>query len=64
MRIVVDRNKCSSIGMCEAVAPDIFEIGADGALTILVDEPGEDRRADLEMACTDCPTQALSIEDS
>jgi len=64
MRIVIDRNKCSSIGMCEAVAPDIFEIGADGALTILVDEPGEDRRADLETACTDCPTQALSIEDS
>ena len=64
MRIAVDRNKCSSIGMCESVAPDIFEIGAAGALTILVDEPGEDRRADLETACTDCPTQALSIEDS
>ncbi len=64
MRIVVDRSRCSSIGMCEAVAPDIFEVGADGALTILVDNPGEDRRADVETACMDCPTQALSIADS
>ena len=37
VKIVVDRTKCSSIGLCEATAPDIFEIGADGALTILMD---------------------------
>ena len=63
MRIVVDRTKCSSIGLCEAVAPDIFEIGAGGSLEILVDAIGEDRRRDLEEACENCPTQALSIED-
>lgn len=63
MRIVVDRTKCSSIGLCEATAPDIFEIGADGALTILMDEIPADRRADLESACENCPTQALSIEE-
>lgn len=63
MRIVVDKTRCSSIGMCEATAPDVFEIGADGALTILEEHPPEDRRADMEQACVDCPTQALSIED-
>jgi ferredoxin len=63
MRIIVDRSRCSSIGMCEAVAPDIFEIGADGALTILREHPGDDRRAEMEQACMDCPTQALSIRD-
>jgi ferredoxin len=63
MRIVVDRTKCSSIGLCEATAPDIFEIGADGALSILMDEIPADRRADLESACENCPTQALSIEE-
>lgn len=63
MRIVVDRTKCSSIGLCEATAPDIFEIGPDGALTILMDEVPESRRVDLEQACENCPTQALSIED-
>ncbi|MCB1265801.1 MAG: ferredoxin [Mycobacterium sp.] len=63
MRIVVDRTKCSSIGLCEATAPDIFEIGADGALNILMDDIPEDRRTDLESACENCPTQALSIEE-
>ena len=38
-------------------------IGADGSLTILIDVISEDRRTDLEQACENCPTQALSIED-
>ena len=63
MRVVVDRSKCSSIGLCEATAADIFEIGPDGALHILIDDIPENRRTDLEQACENCPTQALSIED-
>ena len=62
MRIIVDKSKCSSIGLWEATAADIFEIGADGALHILIEDTGEDRRGDLEQACENCPTQALSIE--
>lgn len=62
MRIVVDRTKCSSIGLCEATAPDIFEIGPDGMLNIPSDDIPENRRTDLEQACENCPTQALSIE--
>ncbi len=62
MKVVVDRSKCSSIGLCEATASDIFEIGPDGSLHILMDEVPEDRRIDLEQACENCPTQALSIE--
>lgn len=63
MKVIVDRSKCSSIGLCEATASDIFEIGADGGLHILMDDVPEGRRIDLEQACENCPTQALSIED-
>jgi ferredoxin len=49
--------------LCEATAPDIFQIGADGALEILIDDIPADRRIDLEQACENCPTQALSIQD-
>jgi ferredoxin len=63
MKIVVDRTKCSSIGLCEATAPDIFEKGPDGALTLLMDDITADRRTDLEQACENCPTQALTIEE-
>ena len=64
MRVVVDRTKCSSIGLCEATAPDIFEIGPDGVMNILIEDISADRRADLEQACENCPTQALSIVEN
>ena len=63
MKVIVDRSKCSSIGLCEAVAPDIFAIGPDGALHILIEDISSDRRREVEQACENCPTQALSIED-
>ena len=63
MKIVVDRTKCSSIGLCEAAVPDIFEIGPDAVLQILEDEIPADRREELEQACENCPTQALSIQE-
>jgi ferredoxin len=63
VRIVLDENKCSSLGMCESVAPDFFEVGDDGALTLLNPTPPEDKRALMEEAVAACPTSALSIED-
>ena len=39
MRIVLDENKCSSLGMCESVAPNFFEVGDDGALNLLNPTP-------------------------
>ena len=63
MRIVLDENKCSSLGMCESVAPDFFEVGDDGALDLLNPTPPEDQRALMEEAVAACPTSALSIEE-
>lgn len=62
MKIVLDENKCSSLGMCESVAPEVFEVGDDGALTVLNTTPPEDQRARMEDAVAACPTAALSIE--
>jgi ferredoxin len=63
VRIVLDENKCSSLGMCESVAPDFFEVGDDGALDLLNPTPPEDQRALMEEAVAACPTSALSIEE-
>jgi ferredoxin len=61
MRIVVDREKCSGLGMCEVEADDLFEVQDDGSLVILNESPGEDRREAAEAAVEACPTEALSI---
>lgn len=63
MRIVVDHNKCTGLGMCEAEAPDLFEVQDDGSLVILNEKPDEDARAEAEAAVESCPTEALSIVD-
>lgn len=63
MRVVLDPTKCSSIGMCESVAPDVFEVGDDGALTLLEPEQPEERRALMQDAVASCPTGALSLVD-
>ena len=62
MKIVLDENRCSSLGMCEATAPEFFEVGNDGALHILNTTPGECHRALIEHAVDACPTGALSLE--
>ncbi|HEY1973642.1 MAG TPA: ferredoxin [Pseudonocardia sp.] len=61
MRVVVDRDKCTGLGMCEAEAPDLFELQDDGSLVILNDQPSDTQRAEAEAAVDACPTEALSI---
>ena len=63
MKIVLDETRCSSLGMCESVAPDFFEVGDDGELALLDVSPPDDKRALIEEAVAACPTSALSIED-
>jgi ferredoxin len=63
MRIVVDRDKCTGLGMCEAEAPDLFEIDDEGTLVVLDERPEEEQRAALTAAVEACPTEALSIAE-
>ena len=61
-RIVVDRSLCASTGICESVAPNVFEIGDDGALVVLQPDVPAD---DLELArraARSCPTRALRVD--
>ena len=61
VRIVIDRDRCTGLGMCEAEAPDLFEVQDDGSLAVLNDQPSAEQRAEAEAACQACPTEALSV---
>lgn len=63
MRIRHDQSSCASLGLCEDVAPDLFEVGDDGVLRVLDDTPDPARRVFVERAVAACPTRSLSIED-
>ena len=61
-RVVLDRAKCTGIGICEALAPEFFEVNDDGDLVVLRDDVPISAEADVVAAAEGCPTQALLIE--
>lgn len=61
MKIELDRDKCTGIGMCESVAPDYFEIDDGGALVVHRDEADDAQRTEVEAAVLACPTAALRL---
>ncbi|VVJ20876.1 putative ferredoxin [Amycolatopsis camponoti] len=61
MRIEADRGKCDGLGMCEAMAPDFFEVGDDGTVVVLDERPAEEHRTDVAAAVDSCPVLALKL---
>ena len=62
MKVVVDMNVCNLHGLCVETAPDVFKIGDDGNLHVLIETPPDSLRAKVEKAARECPTGAISIE--
>lgn len=63
MRIVVDWDLCKGHGVCAGEAPLVFHVSRGGELTVLLEEPPEDQRANVEAAIQYCPTGALSLRE-
>lgn len=62
MRVVVDRTKCTGLGICESLAPAFFEVDDSGDLLALKEDIEPDELAEVEEAIAGCPTEALRIE--
>jgi ferredoxin len=62
MKIVLDRAKCTGIGICEAVAPTVFEVDDDGELVLLSQVVPDGAEAEVAEAVEGCPTLALRLE--
>jgi ferredoxin len=63
LRIVVDRDRCEGLGMCEAMAHEFFELDDDDTMTVLDESPPESSRAKVHAAVEACPVLALSLLD-
>lgn len=62
MKIIVDRAKCTGLGICESLAPDVFEIDEAGDLVLKTETVPDGQLDDVDAAVTGCPTEALRIE--
>ena len=61
MKVVVDFDLCQSNGICQGMAPEVFEVDDDGYLQLLQEQPDESLRAKVESAVNSCPVQAISL---
>jgi ferredoxin len=63
VRVIVDRDLCESNGVCEGLAPMVFQINDKDELDILQEHPDESLRAKVQDAVRSCPKQALTLEE-
>ena len=63
MKVQVDYDLCESNGLCEALAPEIFELDDDDALQVLDDRVTDANVDLLEQAVASCPKSAISLVD-
>ena len=61
MEIRIDAGACAGHGVCEALAPHIFEVDDDGNVHVIAETLDEADRPDLENAVRQCPEQALRL---
>ena len=61
MKVIVDAILCAGHGVCEEVAPELFEVGADGIAQVLLNEFGEEHREKAALAVLRCPAEAIAL---
>lgn len=62
MKVSADLNKCEGLGMCEAMAPDVFEVQDEGQVLVLDANPTGADPQELRAAVDACPVSALSLQ--
>ena len=60
--ILVDRGRCTGIGICESISDAYFEVGDDGGMVLIRKEIDDADLEEVELAVRSCPALALSIQ--
>jgi ferredoxin len=61
MKIKVDFDLCESNALCEALAPQNFEIDDDDFLQIIDENVTDENRDAVQQAIAACPKSAISL---
>lgn len=60
-RVVANLDVCEGNGLCQAAAPEVFEVGDDDLVRVLDERPGDALRPKVDDAVRRCPKQALAV---
>jgi ferredoxin len=61
IKVSVNRETCEGYGNCVRDAPEVFDLGDDGKVTLLQAELPDDELARVRQASYDCPTDSISF---
>jgi ferredoxin len=64
MKITIDRDRCVGSAYCQRIAPAVFDLGDDGIAVVLDADVTDPLAAAAREAEADCPSMAISIEES
>jgi len=64
MRVIIDHDLCEGNAVCVRVCPEVFAVGDDDQAYLLIENPGEELRANVVAAVARCPRQALALRES
>jgi ferredoxin len=64
MKITVDRDRCVGSAYCLRIAPATFDVGDDGIAVVLDADVTGAQAAAAREAEADCPSMAISIDES
>jgi ferredoxin len=63
MRVLVNRDLCEGNALCVKEAPEVFALGDDDQVILLIENPDEALREKVDRAVRRCPRNALALED-
>jgi ferredoxin len=63
MKIKVDYDLCESNALCEAMAPEVFEVDDNDDLQLKTDETTDANLEHVKRAVAACPRAAISLAE-
>lgn len=64
LTVTIERERCVAAETCIVIAPELFELDAEGFVTFRPGAPGTIDPERLLAACASCPTGALIVRDA
>lgn len=63
LRVRLDRDLCQGHGVCVGEAPEVFELAADGRVSLRTEHPLAEHHAAVRAAARYCPTRTIQLEE-
>ncbi len=64
MKVIVDKDLCTGCSLCVDECPDVFDMGNDDTASVKVERVPPDAEDGCREAADQCPTAAITIEES